>query len=220
MAVPPGVAPPVTVPELEPMVATVVLPLAQTPLPVASLSVVVVPGHTFIVPVIAAGDGLTVIVVVVVHPNVDVNVITEVPPGFGPPFTKPVLAFIVATVVLLLLHVPDVASFNVVVVPVQMPVVPVMVDGDGYTVSTAVAAHPVAKVYEIMVVVLPGGCPKAIPVDPMVADVGTLLAHVPEPVASLSDVVAPGHTVSVPPIDAGNGFTVTVIDLVQPNGDV
>jgi hypothetical protein len=50
----------------------------------------------------------------------------------------PLLKPIVPTVVLLLLQVPPVvASFNVVVVPAQIEVIPVIVAGDGFTVIVA-----------------------------------------------------------------------------------
>jgi hypothetical protein len=145
----------------------------------------------------------------------------DVPPGFAPPVTNPVLDPIVATVVLLLIQVPPAdASFNVVVAPVQIPVVPVIDGVTGFTDSIAVAAQPVDNVYEIVAVELPGGTPVAIPVDPMVAALVLLLLHVPDPVASFKVVVRPGHTNNVPPIAAGSGFTVSVIDFVHPKGDV
>jgi hypothetical protein len=55
----PGVTP-VTVPVSEPIVATEVLLLFHVPPNVASLSVLVVPTHIFVVPVIAAGVAYTV----------------------------------------------------------------------------------------------------------------------------------------------------------------
>ena len=51
-----------------PMVATPVLLLAHVPLPVVEDSVVVVPAHKEVVPVIPAGIALTVTVVVLTHP--------------------------------------------------------------------------------------------------------------------------------------------------------
>lgn len=60
-------ATPVTMPVV-PMVAVEVLPLLQVPLPVASLKVLVRPTHTFAVPVIEAGIGLTVIVADMMQP--------------------------------------------------------------------------------------------------------------------------------------------------------
>lgn len=58
---------PYTMPVAEPTVATLALLLVQVPLPAGSLSVVVVPGHADIVPVIAVGDGFTEIIIVAVH---------------------------------------------------------------------------------------------------------------------------------------------------------
>ena len=58
---------PVTTPEPEPTVALALL-LLHVPLPVASLSVVVRPTQTFIVPVMAAGSGLMVTMVVLIQP--------------------------------------------------------------------------------------------------------------------------------------------------------
>ena len=58
---------PVTTPEPEPTVALALL-LLQVPVPVASLSVVVRPTQTFMVPVIEAGSGLMVTKVVLIQP--------------------------------------------------------------------------------------------------------------------------------------------------------
>ena len=55
---------PPTTPVAAPTVAMPVLPLLHTPPPVASLSVVVCPTHTFIVPVMAAGAAIIVTVAV------------------------------------------------------------------------------------------------------------------------------------------------------------
>ena len=63
------------------------------------------------------------------------------------PVTVPVDEPIVAMPVPPLLHVPlAVASFNVVVKPAQTVTVPVMDDGNGLTVTTIVAMHPVPRV--------------------------------------------------------------------------
>ena len=53
---------------VEPTVAMVVLLLIQEPPAVVSPSVVVAPVQTQVVPVIAAGSGLTVMVIVVLQP--------------------------------------------------------------------------------------------------------------------------------------------------------
>ena len=63
----PGVTP-VTTPVPRPTVATVVVPLVQVP-PPASAKVVVAPAHTVVTPVIAAGNGNTVNVVVTLQPE-------------------------------------------------------------------------------------------------------------------------------------------------------
>ena len=60
-------ATPDTMPDV-PMVATPVLLLAHVPPTVAEDSVVVVPAHKEVVPVITAGIALTVTVVVLTHP--------------------------------------------------------------------------------------------------------------------------------------------------------
>jgi hypothetical protein len=51
---------PLTMPDDEPTVATVVLLLIQVPPAVASVTVIVEPAHTLVGPLIAAGAGLTV----------------------------------------------------------------------------------------------------------------------------------------------------------------
>jgi hypothetical protein len=66
-----GVVPeaiPVTMPEIEPIVAMVVVALVHVPPPVA-LSTVVRLGHTDAVPAIGGGAGLTVIIYVAVQPT-------------------------------------------------------------------------------------------------------------------------------------------------------
>ena len=59
---------PVTNPVLEPIVAMPVLPLLHVPPVVALARVDVVPAHIAVAPVIAAGSGFTVIIVVVIQP--------------------------------------------------------------------------------------------------------------------------------------------------------
>ena len=62
------VATPVTTPVPETIVASVVLPLVQVPPVVGSLNVVVAPAQTLVVPVIADGKGLTVMVIFTAQP--------------------------------------------------------------------------------------------------------------------------------------------------------
>jgi len=59
---------PVTMPEPEPAVATAVLLLVHTPNGEASASAVVEDTQTLVMPVIAAGNGLTVNTEVVIQP--------------------------------------------------------------------------------------------------------------------------------------------------------
>ena len=63
-------APPVTPVTTPPavIVATAGVALLHVPPAVALLNVVVEPAHTLVIPVIAAGNGLTVTVVVTTHP--------------------------------------------------------------------------------------------------------------------------------------------------------
>lgn len=64
------------------------------------------------------------------------------------PVTTPVDEPIVATVTLLLAHVPPVlALLSVVVAPVHTDVVPVIAAGSGFTVTTIDLAQPVPSVY-------------------------------------------------------------------------
>ncbi len=53
-----------------------------------------------------------------------------------------------------------------------------------------------------------------------VASAVLLLVQLPPPEPSDKDVVPPTHTDSVPVIDAGSGFTVTVMVLKQPVGSM
>ena len=59
---------------------------------------------------------------------------------------------------------------------------------------------------------MPVTTPVVISIEP--AD-GILLLHVPGVVASLSVVVRPVQTVSVPVMEAGNGLTVTIAVMIQ-----
>ena len=62
------------------------------------------------------------------------------------PETIPELVPIVATMVLLLTHVPPPVLERVVVEPAQTVAVPVIADGNGLTVTTVVVMQPVASV--------------------------------------------------------------------------
>ena len=62
------------------------------------------------------------------------------------PVTKPVEASIIAILVLLLVHAPPPeASLKVVVNPAHTVAIPVIEDGNVFTVTTTVAIQPVAR---------------------------------------------------------------------------
>jgi hypothetical protein len=137
---------PVTTPVEEPIDAKVPL-LLQVPPALALLNVIVEPTQTLARPVIGAGNGLTVTVVVVIQPvTVAVNVIVITPALI--PESTPVVALMLPTAGALLLHVPPpVVKFSKVIVPpTQTWVGPVMAAGSGCTVTTAVLRQVVANV--------------------------------------------------------------------------
>jgi hypothetical protein len=61
----------------------------------------------------------------------------------------------------------------------------------------------------------PGATPLTTPVEPAVAMDKLLLAHAPPAVVSINVVVEPAHTLIVPVMLSGNGFTVTTV-VVKP----
>lgn len=123
--------------------------------------------------------------------------------------TTPVIMPTSATTGLLLLHNPPmVVVLSVDVVCAQITVGPVIAAGEGFTVTIAVAAQPSVDVYDMIVV--PPATPVTTPVvAPTVATDVALLLQVPPGVASLSVVVCPEHTSSVPVMADGNALTVT-----------
>ena len=151
---------PVTIPELMPIVAIVVAVLVQVPPPTASVSGVVAPIHTVIIPVMAAGTGLTVTVSTAAQPDGNAEEMMAAPALL--PMTTPE-ELTVATTVLLLLHTPPVvASLKLVVVPVHIYGVPVMATGDGITVMDFVTVQPLPNEY--VIVDEPGKMPVTTPV--------------------------------------------------------
>ena len=74
-----------------------------------------------------------------------------------------------------------------------------------------------------MIVAVSAAAPVAVPVTTppdTEATPDALLLHVPNGLASLKLVERPWHTVSVPVIGEGNGFTVTIAVAIQPVGMV
>jgi len=126
------------------------------------------------------------------------------------PETIPDVTPTLAIRLLLLVQLPlPVASASVIAEPTQTLVKPDIAAGNELTVTTAVAAHVVGNVYEIIEV--PDVTPVTTPVlEPIVATVLVVLLHVPPLVASDNVVVVPGHRNIVPVIAAGSGLITTV----------
>ena len=125
------------------IVATPVFVLLHVPPVVASLSIVVVPAHILVVPVIGVA-GFTVTTAVAEQPAAVMKVIVEVPGDT--PVIIPVAAPAVATAVLLLLQVPAPAELlRVVVLPWHTVRVP-NIGARAFTVKTAVAIQPAVLV--------------------------------------------------------------------------
>ena len=138
------------------------------------------------------------------------------PPAVPTPLTTPVSEPTETTVTALELHVPPGTLFeSVVAVLAQMVVVPVMVGGSGFTVTTSVTEHP-ATVYvrfavpTVPPVITPVVAPTVI--DPVPAEV----VQVPPAKEFVAVTVAVVHTDSAPPIAEGIAFTVTVDTETQP----
>ena len=145
MVVVPGERP-VTSPDTDPTVPTVVLLLLHAPLPEPSERVTVAPWHINPAPAaIADGNPLTVTLVVIRQPVGKVKVTISVPDPT--PFTIPLEEPIVATPGVPLVHVPvPLPSVKVVFCPTQTFNVPPIVAGMGLTVNGVVMIQPVGKV--------------------------------------------------------------------------
>ena len=125
------------------MVATPAGLMLQVPPGLASASVLHSPTHTLCVPVITAGDGVTVTTIELLQPLPRDVVIVVVPADM--PVTTPVVGSTVPTAGTLLLQVPPGEDeVSVVVSPTHTLAVPVIVPGPAFTVTVAVAKQPVA----------------------------------------------------------------------------
>ncbi len=172
-------------------------PLLQVPPPVALLSVTVDPAHTDAGPVIGVAE-FTVIVNVVKHPIGDVYMMTEVPGDT--PYTTPVPDVIVATFVLLLVHVPDVVILLSVTDPPWHTVEGPVIGATALTVTVITELQP-PPAAEYVIRAVPVDTPVTMPLDdPTVAIVVFVVVHVPPGVALLSVVVLPTHIAVVPVI--------------------
>ena len=136
---------PVTTPDVELTLAVPDKLLVHVPPVGVELNVVVEPIQTDAVPVIAAGEALTVTVANDSQPVPKEYVIVAVPAAT--PDTTPVVEFTVAVPVAPLVHVPPVGEqLNVVVDPAHTASVPVIAPGDVFTVTARVAKQPPASV--------------------------------------------------------------------------
>jgi len=114
---------------------------------------------------------------------------------------------------------PAVASESDVVAPAQTAVAPAINAGSGFTVMVTVLIQPVFKVY--VTVVVPAETPVTTPVaEPIFAIPGEPELQLPPDVASLKFILRPAQTFERPIIAAGRGFTVTVLTVIQPVGNV
>jgi hypothetical protein len=123
----------------------------------------------------------------------------------------------VAMAVFPLLHVPpDGEHVSVTLLEGHKVVGPPIAPGKGFTVVVRVLMQPVV-VSLYVVVVVPTVTVVTVPLeDPMLATPVLLLIHVPLGVASVNVMLDPIQTEVGPPISAGNTFTVTLIEVVQP----
>jgi hypothetical protein len=134
---------PVTSPPLT--VAMPVLLLLHTPPPTPSLSKIVLPIHTAVVPPMAVGARFTVIVLLTVQLPPREYVISDVPADM--PVTIPVEKPIVATPVLLLVQPPPpTPSLRVISDPAHTVAGPLMAVGDGLTDTVVVTRQPVGNI--------------------------------------------------------------------------
>ena len=119
-----------------------VLLLLQVP-PPPSLKVALNPTHIVVIPEIEFGNGFTITVLVLIQPVPSVYVIVVVPDNTLATIPEPERV-IVATAVLLLLHVPPpVTSLKDVDWPRQIFELPVIDAGNGLTTTEVVIAQPV-----------------------------------------------------------------------------
>ncbi len=202
---------PFTTPVAEPTDAIVEALLLHVPPETELVREVVEVRHTESDPPMAAGCAFTVTTRVVFNPHHTVYVIVDVPAER--PLTTPEAGSIVATEVLLLIHVPVfVVDASVVTAPSHTDAVPVIVAtvATAVTVLVAVAPHPV--LYRIDTLPLP--TPVTIPVvKPTVALAVLLLLHVPYNVVLLKVVCEPTQTRVGDPV-MGAGIPFIVIFLV------
>ena len=102
---------------------------------------------------------------------------------------------------------------SVVLLPSQTTSAPV-IEGRAFTVTTAVAAQPVAPVYATMVV--PAAMPLTTPVALTEPIAGVLLLHTPPAGELVRAVVPPMQTLLLPANADGAACTEMIVDAEQP----
>ena len=127
---------------------------------------------------------------------------------------------IVATVGLVLVHVPpEVPSISVLQEP-RHTLPAAKGTGAEFTVTTAVRVQPVPGCVYV-IVSIPGIPPVVIPLAKVTDAIDVLLLiHVPPPGGSVSEVDCPEHTCNVPTITPGGGYTCIGEVIKQPVGAV
>jgi hypothetical protein len=132
------------------------------------------------------------------------------------PVATPVVVFIVATLVLLLAHVPEpVALVSDVLIASQTDKLPSIDEGNGFTVTGVVLVHPLDVSVNVIIAV-PALLPETTPDPRTTLAFDTLpLTQVPAPDGLERAVVAPTQTLVVPVIAEGS-VTVIVLNTAQP----
>jgi len=206
---------PVTIPLDEPTVAFAPWLLNQVPPASVLDSVVVAPWHTVSVPVIAAGNGFTVTIAVLIQPPLPVYVMLVVPAVT--PVTTPEVTPIVATDGVALVHEipPGRMLYTTFVLPIHTGTLPLIAAAPPLTVIGFVLQH--VGFVEYVIVGVPADTPVMIPVPaPTVAKPVLLLVHAPPRVVLLNVTVLPTHTFVVPVITGRAALTVAIAVARQP----
>ena len=132
------------------------------------------------------------------------------------PVAEPAVAFVIS----LLLQIPPPASVNVVAEPTHTEGVPLIPDGNGFTVTGVDIEQPVA-VNTNIIFGIPDDKPVTMPVaEPTVARPVLLLDQEPDPDGSLKVVFSPAQTWAIPVIADGRGLTVKGTVAVHPVASV
>lgn len=197
------------------MLALAALLMLQLPPAIGWLITVVLPTHTVGVPLITAGNVITVTVSVALQPVPNVYVTGTRPPVI--PLTTPVMLCIVpiGDASGSELHVPpDGPLVRLVAKPAHTVSEPLIGVGLAFTFSGQVAIQLVGSIYDI--ITEPAAIPVTTPLASTVATAVLLLTHVPPGVALFSTVIAPSHTFIRPVMGEGSGLTVKLCERIQP----